>query len=56
MGEIIDASNPWVIDNVSLMMRLFLAMLLGGLVGLGRSRRIILRACARIFSYVSAQP
>lgn len=38
MGEIIEASNPWVIDNISLMMRLFLAMLLGGLVGLEREQ------------------
>ncbi|MGZ9587320.1 MgtC/SapB family protein [Paenibacillus marinisediminis] len=32
------AVNPWVIDNVTLTLRLLLAMLLGGLVGLEREQ------------------
>ncbi|VTR62733.1 MgtC/SapB transporter [Actinobacillus pleuropneumoniae] len=30
-------TNPWVIDNVSILLRLLLAMLLGGLIGLNGS-------------------
>lgn len=31
-------TNPWVIDNVSILLRLLLAMLLGGLIGFERER------------------
>lgn len=31
-------NNPWVIDNVSILLRLLLAMLLGGLIGFERER------------------
>ncbi|MEK3733488.1 MULTISPECIES: MgtC/SapB family protein [Paenibacillus] len=31
-------SNPWVIDNVHILLRLLLAMLLGGLIGFERER------------------